>query len=274
MRRYLFPFALVFLGLFMPGCYDSNQDEDTSTDADVDPDRPDDPPPDELSEDIPEGELCDPVLLDIMDVYYSPRIAPMTDTEIVIHHAQGTYSDLESSMEGNIIYIDISGYSWDLCHASEPSCCPSGGNYEGYKVHLQEGLPPGDYILRINGTDYSLTVYGTDCETQDTAITNVEYDDYIPPVERTPDFIIQSSGRSCDCNGATAVMQRVTSSPAEIWIDVTEVICDPSQCCNECPCIDAYENTVFVYLPWDNIPMYTVHINGNEYTLHVFMPAE
>jgi hypothetical protein len=269
--------GLVFTALALAafaGCYDSSTDShDTISESETSPDPGQDPPVD-----MPLDWDCDEAPVAVVFVVYSRVVFPMTPIGLVVLHESAVAARLVVGpvTSENVIEIDVVGYPLiGTCLCNDGMWCGPTGVFQDVSSHTLDGLPEGEYILRINGTeDYPLLVAGPECLTYATSIGNVDHDEIITRGYGPAQFHIESFGHSCDCGGDTSVEQRISEETAEIWIDVTEVVCRPEQCCDTCECIDAFQNTVFL---WDEDLRnysYTVHINGNDYTLNIAQPLE
>jgi hypothetical protein len=265
----------------VPGCYDSSTDShDAITDSETAPDPGLDlelDPAEDPTEDLPMDWDCDESTLAVDDVVYSRVVFPMTPIELVVFHelALGVRLDVGPTTSENVIEIEVFGYPMiGPCQCNDGMWCGPDGDLGRVSRHTLDGLPEGEYILRINGRDYPLLVAGPECLTYPTTIGNVEYNDYMYEVERYNIFEIESFGHSCDCGGDTNVELRISEETPEAWIDVTEVVCRPEQCCDTCECIDAFQDTVVVWIDTSSHYRYTVHINGNDYEITIFHPME
>jgi len=267
------PVALLAIALIgTPGCYETSgsgsPDLDTETTADPPYDPPSDPPV--------EDWICDEAVVAVEQVIYNTVVFPMTPIGLVIEHENAATVRLLTSpvSADNVIEAQVLGYPWLACLCDDGMWCGPHETLVTLSSFEMEGLPPGDYILRINGVDYPLKVAGPECLTYTTTIQDVIYEPSIMRGDEYAVFDITSFGHSCDCGGAATAEPRVSLETSEIWIDVTEVVCDPEQCCDMCDCIDTYENTVYVWLDTWSHYLYTVHVNGNDYELRVWCPAE
>jgi len=275
-RKVVLTLALAFAA-GLSGCYDSGQDShDTVTENETVPDSELDPAEDP-TEDLPTDYYCRETSVAVDDVVYSRVVFPMTPIELVVLHefALGVRLDVRPVTSENLIEIEVVGYSmYGSCRCIDGMWCGPEGSFEDMTGHTLDGLPEGEYILRINGVDYPILVAGPECLTYPTTIGNVVYDDFLYRPDEFTIFEIESFGHSCDCGGDTNVELRISEETKEVWIDVTEVVCRPEQCCDTCECIDAFQDTVVVWLDTYHSYRYTVHINGNDYEITIFQPME
>lgn len=84
-------------------------------------------------------------------------------------------------------------------------------------------------------------------------------------VGETIEIHFEGSGHGCDCSGSVDTEVEIWTSPSSIWqglvlIEAREIVCDPSQCCPECNCVDTYEVSRKVI--FDKGETYRVSANG------------
>lgn len=84
-------------------------------------------------------------------------------------------------------------------------------------------------------------------------------------VGETIEVLFEGSGRGCDCGGSVDTELEIWASSVPIhensvMIWAHEIVCDPSQCCEECNCVDTYE--VSVEISFDKGGTYRVMANG------------
>jgi hypothetical protein len=273
-KTFLWTFIVCAIPGALPGCYSSTSgSQDTSIDGETAPDPGQDP----VQDPPPDGWPCDESTITVDSVAYSRVVPPMTPFDLVVTHesAVAVRLDVAAPSTDNVIEIEVLGYPLiSTCLCNDGMWCGPPGTSERVTRHTLEGLPAGEYVLRINGVDYPLLVAGPECLTYATTIGEVVYNDYLMRGDAFALFEITSLGHSCSCGGDTGVEQRVSEATSEIWIDITEVVCHPEQCCDTCNCIDSFQDTVFVWLDTYYHYSYVVHINGNDYPITIPQPLE
>lgn len=247
--RMLWVFAM-FVVVPVMGCYehtgpthDSATDvltDDGGTDQDVQPDPLPDPPPD--SECL---AMVEPVF---ERLEYQETVPAHSFFTLTIHHEPVMAPSASYSGEDAAVIITLSGMvcTCDPCPVRMPESSIT-------QYTFAEGLPAGEYLIDIQGNFFPLHVI-EECIRNSIYIES--YSTTCPEelrINETALIDIHGAGSGCGCGG---YMETTTSfeppshpNPGRASITAEEVICDPSQCCEFCACIDMYNEELSLRFP-------------------------
>jgi hypothetical protein len=192
---------------------------------------------------------------------YDTIVPAHTTILIVVHHTLALLPSAVAAVDGSLITLSLSATlcTCGMCPAVEPSTVS--------EARIEGGLEAGEYTIRIQDADFPLHVV-EDC--QRSLVTIDTYDIACPEearVDAPARIAFSANGTGCGCGGvvetSTEFVDMGESYAPALMISAEEVVCDPSQCCVNCRCIDTYSVEVSVSFPEEGlIPSYA---NGDTY---------
>jgi hypothetical protein len=190
-------------------------------------------------------------------------IVPAHETIVItVHHTEVLLPSAGVALDGNVILVTLSGTqcACAMCPDVEPSSVS--------EARIEGGLPAGEYMIRIQGADFPLLVVEEACQRNAAGVET--YDSTCPEEARVgaPAAIgFTAYGTGCDCGGfvdtSWELVDMGESYAPAMMITAEEVVCDPSQCCVGCRCMDMYDVDLQVIFPVEGfIPTY---VNNDTY---------
>ena len=244
--------ALALLG----GCYAATPPGGGDGAVDV---QQDDAVPDQV---LPDSPCMVPVEPTFTALEYDTIVPAHETIVITVHHTEVLMPAAGVALDGNVILLTLSGTecTCGICPAVEPSTVS--------EARIEGGLPAGEYMIRIQGSDFLLYVVEEECRRNPAGVET--YDTTCPEEARVGAPInigFTASGTGCDCGGFVDTSWELvdmgeTYAPA-MMITAEEVVCDPDQCCEACRCLDIYDVDLAVTFPVEGfIPTY---VNNDTY---------
>lgn len=249
----LIPAAACIL-LLAAGCYkDTPPYFDGATDGHTDP-APDDGLPDP---DLPPDSPClAPVEPVFQGLDYADTVPAHTPFTLTIHHELVLTPSAALTIDGARLDVILSG----MACTCDP--CPINTPEVSVTTLGVEGLGAGRYEIVIQGHTYPLLVTDA-CERHELHVEGYGTCPEEVRVNETLTVELGGYGWGCGCGGfvetRTSVSAPWSGGTGQVTIAAEEVICDPTQCCELCACIDAYNVEVPVTLTDEGV--YNIYAN-------------
>lgn len=254
--------ALAAAALMFTGCYKTvGQHFDAQTDptGDSGVDAPDT---------LPDSGCYERVEPEFQGLDYEEVVPSRTPFTLTFHH-DGVLEPTAAVEVGETVLDAVLGGT--IC-----TCGPCGPLLSETSVTI-DGLEAGDYTIRVQGQSFPLHVVD-DCSHNPVYVNPVAYGEGCAEETRInqPHTIsFTGNGMGCGCGGYVDSSLSFDSphNPHTGRLDIAaeEVVCDPSQCCPECPCIDVYDVNLEVRFPEEGF--YYNYANG-EYVCYTAVFGE
>jgi hypothetical protein len=175
------------------------------------------------------------------------------------------------------VAVEVAGSVLDAVLGGTVCLCGPCGPLESESSVTIDGLEAGEYTIRVQGESFPLSVVD-DCRRSPLYVDPVPYGEGCAEetrINREHAISFMGSGSGCGCGGYVENSLSFDSphNPHTGRLDITavEVVCDPSLCCAECPCIDVYDVDLQVRFPEEGF--YYNYANG-EYVCYTAVFGE
>jgi hypothetical protein len=198
--------------------------------------------------------------------HVEPELEGLVYEEVVPARTPFTLTFLHQGVLEPTVAVEVDGNVLDAVLGGTVCTCGPCGPLLSESAVTIDGLVAGDYTIRVQGQSFPLRVVD-DCLRHPLYVDPVQYEEACAEetrVDRPHVISFMGSGTGCGCGGyvENSLSFDAPHDPHSGRLDITavEVICDPSQCCEDCLCIDVYDVDLEVRFPEEGF--YYNYANG------------